>query len=294
MKYISTKSASEILLSMIALFVASGFNPISIQGATIPTITVPQKTIVVYNVDIGFKTSAMSSVDVIDEPTYKRIGIVLGDSLLLKAVLTPDITLPSGKFSWSGIQSGNGQTISPNITHVGLNSESVSVGGKTKTALITALAVDSPNEYYWTATHPIAAAAIFVSLAPAAEAWAASANTINNWGDSYLHNGRADAARHAYWNVLMSFSSLVGPSLAQEAGLAHEKTNLEDNGPHNETVMDLINNQGGLNIAAGLPLDASEIIQQSAVVGAVNAGNLVILDDMSNSPPAGLLQPSNL
>ena len=188
---------------------------------------------------------------------------------------------------------GSGQTISVVFDRIGPNNEVLTIGGRVKTAVASAFDIQPPNEDQWAALHPVAAAWIYVSLASNAGNWAASANSTNSWGDPELHNGRADAARHAYWNVLMAFSSLVGPGLAQQAGFAHERSNFENNAPHNEIAMDLTNNQGGLAIATALPPDSSVAQQQAAVVNAITTGSLVILDTLENSPPEGLLQPSN-
>lgn len=266
------------------------------KASTVSKITFPKKTITVFGVNVGFKNSGMTAEKTIPEPSVQRIGVLLGDEIGFKGILTPDVTIAGSRFSWSGAQAGNGQSISATISRIGPNNQTLAVGGKVKTAVALAFDVQPPNEDQWAFLHSAAAAYIYFSLKPAAESWAASANSTYNWGDPALHNGRADAARHAYWNVLMAMSSIVGPDLAQQAGIAHERTNLEDsaNPPHNETSMDLTNNQGGLSIAASLPADASETQQQSAVVSAINAGSLVILDDLANiAPYPGLLQPSN-
>lgn len=266
------------------------------DAATVTKITLPKKTITVFGVDVGFRNSGMTTEKVIPQPDIQRIGVLLGDTIGFKGVLTPPITIADSRFSWSGVQLGSGQTISATITRVGPNSQTLSVGGKEKTAVSVAFDVQPPNEDQWAFVHPVAALYIYFSLQSSAFDWAASANSTYSWGDSQLHNGKADAARHAYWNVLMAMSSIVGPDLALQAGYAHERTNLEEvsNPPHNETAMDLTNNWAGISIAASLPSNASETQQQSAVVNAINAGSLVILDDLTNSSPyPGLLQPSN-
>ena len=106
-----------------------------------------------------------------------------------------------------------------------------------------------------------------------------------------IHNGRADAARHAYWNVLMTIEMNV--TTAAGAATSHERTNFQQDAPHNEIVMDLENNAAGRTIGSGLPSDASRTVCQNAVVNNLNTGMLTILDDLGNVNEVGLLQPSN-
>jgi hypothetical protein len=91
----------------------------------------------------------------------------------------------------------------------------------------------------------------------------------------------------------MTLDSWVGSILAAEVSTAHERTNIEDDGPHNESVMDQMNNADGRRIAGGLPADATRAQVQDAVIGALNAGDLRYLDDLENAQERGLIQPSN-
>ena len=75
---------------------------------------------------------------------------------------------------------------------------------------------------------------------------------------------------------------------AEGLATAHEKTGLDDGSPHNETVMDLENNADGRGLGG-----ANRVALQNAVIGALNAGTLTILDDLGNANEVGLLQPSN-
>ena len=53
------------------------------------------------------------------------------------------------------------------------------------------------------------------------------------------------------------------------------------------------NNLHGRTIAGGLPPNPSRTDCQDAVISALNAGTLTILDDLTNPNEVGLLQPSN-
>ena len=105
-----------------------------------------------------------------------------------------------------------------------------------------------------------------------------------------LHNGRADAARHAYWCGIMTLDW----NSEDAAGLstAHEVTNLGDNGPHNESVMDLTNNAFGIGFASGQ--NATRVTVSNAIFGALNNNLLTILNDYDNNEGSAFLKPSNL
>lgn len=124
------------------------------------------------------------------------------------------------------------------------------------------------------------------ALADEASDWAQANATILGGG---LHNGKADAARHAYWNVLMSVE--MDKFTAEGAGTAHERTGIENGYPHNETVMDLHNNDVGRSISS--ELTTNRTVCQHAVINALNSGTLWIMDDLSNANEVGLLKPSN-
>jgi outer membrane protein assembly factor BamB len=105
------------------------------------------------------------------------------------------------------------------------------------------------------------------------------------------HNGRADAARHAYWNLLMTQD--IGSFPAASFGLAHEVTDLAQGNPYNESVMDQRNNAVGRQLARELPTNATEADSQKAVIDALNQGRLWILDDPANANRDSTLIPSN-
>ncbi len=247
--------------------------------------------VTVVGVELGFQNSKMSSPKVIDpqdSPKDVRIGVIKEDSITFKAILTPDITLKNEQYNWSGEKPGIGPEISVIFDTTSDRNEFLAVLGTTKLATTTVIYVPSPNETSWGITHPVETSIIFFFLKPEAESWVnANAGLIGGG----LHNERADAARHAYWNVIMTVD--LDAATAEGAATAHERTNLEQGGPHNEIVMDMENNAHGRSIAGGLPPDPNRTTCQNAVISALNTGTLTILDDLTNSNEIGLLQPSN-
>ena len=101
--------------------------------------------------------------------------------------------------------------------------------------------------------------------------------------------GRTDAARHSYWNGLMTM--WWGEDDAEGLATAHEVTNLSDNADHNSIVMDLENNATGRALV--VDPDMTNVELDAAVRNALNADQLVIMDEISNPQEEGLLQPSN-
>ena len=103
------------------------------------------------------------------------------------------------------------------------------------------------------------------------------------------HNGRTDAARHAYLTGILT----IDWNAADAEGLstAHEVDNLNDNYPHNETVMDLENNAVGITLVTGSSMTRAQL--DTAVRAALNNGELTILVDLTNTEWKGLLKPSN-
>jgi hypothetical protein len=71
---------------------------------------------------------------------------------------------------------------------------------------------------------------------------------------------------------------------------AHERSNLDNGDPHNESAMDMENNAVGRSLPSGSPTRAQ---LQTSVTNALNAGTLRILDDLPNVHEVGLLKPSN-
>jgi hypothetical protein len=244
----------------------------------------------VEKVELGFQNSKMEApkiIDPLDPPKNVRIGVIKGDSITFKAMLTPDITLEDENYIWSGQKTGTGAEISIIFNTTGNRNEFLSCLGVTRTATTTVFDIPPPNKYIWAILNPFTWPKV-QSLGEEAYEWAMINQASLGGG---IHNGRADAARHAYWNVLMA--SEINATDAEGASTAYERSNLEEGGPHNEIIMDMENNAAGRVIAGGLPPNPSRTVSQNAVISALNGGILTILDDLTNFNEVGLLQPSN-
>ncbi|HRT29856.1 MAG TPA: hypothetical protein P5527_08690 [Kiritimatiellia bacterium] len=240
-------------------------------------------------VDLEFQNSHMSAgklIDPLSPPRDVRVGVVQGDTVKFKAKLTSTVTLQNGDYVWAGMQSGNGPEIDITFSSVGTHSEQLQVlGCQDRMGRTTVVSVTGSGEAAWMAIHP----QYWISaprLRDEALAWASNNQAALGGG---VRNGRADAARHAYWNAIMTFDWNAAD--AEGLATAHEKTGLDNGAPHNETVMDLENNADGRAIGGGGSTNRVQL--QNAVIAALNAGTLTILDDLGNANEVGFLQPSN-
>lgn len=259
-------------------------NVIFVYSAEIPSIVLPEKEFVVFQLELAFRNSKMITAKIIDHLEYKRVGIYKGDILNFEAVLTPKVTLNDEQYNWSGEKVGTSPSISITFNTTGNITETLTCSQITRSAIITVVYVSPPNRDDWSSTHPVKAALVWL-LAQEAQQWAGY--YVSEGG----HNGRGDAARHAYWNVLMTVEMDV--ETAEGAATSHERSNYEESGSHNEIVMDLENNDAGRNIGTGLSPGATRTDCQNAVINSLNEGNLTILDNLNNENEIGLLQPSD-
>lgn len=158
----------------------------------------------------------------------------------------------------------------------------VTVKGMSRTAIAKVMEIPPPDEVEWTAQH-LSDATLAYLAGDKAKAWAEGLcqHPIKAW------NCRADAVRHAYWMALMIHEYGLSSATAVAAATAHERTNVEQGDPHNETVMDMENNLKGLGVPGG-----SETAMQNAVLAMADRGELTVLDELSNGQERGLLVPS--
>ncbi len=204
-----------------------------------------------------------------------RIGVLLNDSVDFRAKFPTGHLPQSSEISWSGEQTGTGDSINVAFNAVGAKEMRMNVrGSETNSASITVANPTGLGEAAWLAPRPW-----YYFAAPAlrdeARAWASG------------ENNEGDARRHAYWNAIMTtdWNSADAEGLAT----AHEVSGLST-AQHNSVPMDLENNTAGR--AIGSP-GATRASLKAAVVGALNSGGLIILDNPTNSNEVGLLQPSN-
>ena len=239
-------------------------------------------------VDLEFKNDRMSSwkSTSVKPSVQARIGVIKGDTIDFRVCGGGSASDSSG-LSWtSNDQSiGSGASLSHTFDATGSYSIEVASGalslGKT---MVTVDEATGPGQYRWIAEN-LDRALSANGLQNEALGWAR--NNAASLGGG-LHNGNADAARHAYWSGIMT----IDWDSADAAGLgtAHEVTNLNENGKHNETVMDLENNADGISMASAPDMTRARL--QSAIQSALNAGSLTILEDLDNPNGSGLLQPT--
>ncbi|MFW6162377.1 MAG: DUF6973 domain-containing protein [Planctomycetota bacterium] len=263
-----------------------------------------------HQVTLAFQTLKMQdagvppkALDPLDPPQDVRIGVVRNDRIAFHALLSPTLSLDRGACRWR--LRGSRRTVNARGQHftaafdgpVGDYTLSLSCLGVEREARISVVEVPEPNQLDW-ALKPRnwLAAPIVRALGLHADAW--SRGVEDELGGGY-GNGRTDAARHAYWHALVVIT-FGGTRIAREAGIAHERSNLEIGMPHNTIVMDLENNAAGRAVGQSLlpevlilPPDLQRLAAQTAVIQALDAGQLTILDDLDNPHERGLLKPSD-
>jgi len=94
-----------------------------------------------------------------------------------------------------------------------------------------------------------------------------------------IHNGTADAVRHAFWSALNARD--LGAEKAEEIGDAHED---KSDQPADEKVMDEHNNEVGIEIGAN-NRDASDVEIFEKVLEALDAGRLQVDPGKPLTPP---------
>ncbi|MDD5704866.1 MAG: hypothetical protein PHR35_03010 [Kiritimatiellae bacterium] len=225
-------------------------------------------------------------------PATAQIGVIPGDMIKFHARLTPSVTLAATDYLWEEPETGTGT--GPDFavsTSPGVGAwypvKLTVLSSTTREREIRAVHVGLTDDVSWGLLHPNR---VFVSptvyeLRDEALAWASANETALGGG---IHNGRADAARHAYWNAIMTADWNV--SDAEGLAEAHERSNIDNGEPHNESAMDMENNAVGRTLPSGSPTRAQ---LQTAVENALDAGALSILDCLPNVNEVGLIKPSN-
>jgi len=219
-----------------------------------------------------------------------RLGHLVGDTIRFgrnwDPYLDPDFS--DEEYVWSGVRSGTGKTIEVVFNTASELSETLTVKSVTRTAVAKVMDIPPPNQDEWASAHPWAAALVWSASREASD-WAENLcqHQVKAW------NCRADAVRHAYWTALMIKCYGLSAQNALGASTAHERTNVERGGNHNEVVMDMENNLIGIALAAKLPRGAGRTDIQNAVRAAADSGSLTVLDEISNRAERGLLVPSS-
>ena len=259
----------------------------------IPPIVLSRKTFTIYNAHVSFKNSRMSSFRDLadDELAFKAIGIISGDRIVLKAGVIPEsLPFADTDFFWHGEQESFGQTAEFTLVRVGPFVQKLKIDGRPALTIpFQSVGVDGLSENMWCVLHPVSCSQVFLTSQDAGDWVAVNHNELGQ----DTHNGRADAARHAYWNVRMVAEGLSSDAIIG-ATMAHEVMNIHDQDePSNEAAMDMLNNAAGLQIGLGLGVGTSVEQSAAAVISALEIGRLIILDNIDNTAGSSLIMPSN-
>jgi hypothetical protein len=250
----------------------------------------------VEDLSLFFRSPAMLELDELISQPYgnesKRIGILVGDQVGFSVVTKPASIELLSEIVWT-------PPILPSyirtFNEAGTFHQTVAVRNESKTATITVRERPNTlgcfNSAYWPYF-------LMIYLTYAVEARDISDNLIK---PSACDNGRHNAVKHALWNAIMSWE-FKSRDFALTMSSCHEADGLlSREARHNETVMDLENNEIGATIGT-LPVSRSDLAIK--VISALDngAGDLTILDEDCNGPvnswsrrvyETGLLMPSN-
>lgn len=287
------------------------------------TLPQPRKKFRLHAVHVAYKTVPSNPPKPVEHPEYQQIGTMVSQEpnsqIHVLAHFDPQLVLPDNRFTWSGAAAGQAQTIPLSYGSEGNRAISVTVddkngADKTRSAIIRTRFVSAATEGSLCTTESPTAPLCPIVFGDAllASNWSASETANVRWGwlnATGADNGRSNAAKHAYWNVLMVRD--IGAPNARIFADAHERDpaggglggfGLNDGTPHNGVVMDLDNNGSGRTIGSNLnfetvfPMD--DFDGQTAVVNAILGGGLTVMDDAGpqnsgNVNAQGLLQPSD-
>jgi hypothetical protein len=218
---------------------------------------------------------------------YVYVPAFVGDIIKFQVNIPSGVSLDNSAFSWGGMQTGTGSTITVTVTsNTSYQQLTLSYNG-VPTNVINFYVLPLPTgltDVQYAAAVALAdpiAAAFLIPDKNDALAWRPSATNHNNIGD---------AERHCYWVALMTRD--VGSFIALGLSTAHEFTGLSSpSDVHNEDIMDLHNNgMGPRQTSSSFDSDAT---LQANTVATANAGNLYYLDDIPNPEGRGLLITTN-
>lgn len=305
--------------ALLVLAILARVAPLSFLHAEDKVLPKQQKKIHLHAVRVAFKHTGMSNPKTIGLPNQDP-GVLKGDSLNLSAILQPPLTLPNNRFTWSGSATGSGPAISPVFDILG--NRTITLGVRDQNANIDkTVAVEVRVRL----VGPEKESDICPSAVPDDCGFAfLDSLLVRDWveggdlavalgfprGPCNSDDGKCNAAKHAYWNLLMVRDTDL--AFATRVATAHERyssgyfftseSGLDVGAQHNSVVMDLENNVTGRAIAndmqfsSALPLgdEPGKLI----IVTEVLAGQLTKLDSSSNltntNPQgSGLLEPTN-
>lgn len=248
------------------------------------------------NVKFGNKFMGNDGWKIIDKP-YKYIGAYTGDSIRLKVEMEtpPGVQINFDSIDWHGenVNSGDQQiNIScdtPGQKEINLE---VTIFEKKINRVVKIYVIEKPtgvNDERYAFDHKsfslIAAYKNLVGNGATLEPSIWAAKQYNTVGQ---HNTIADAARHAYWNCLLT--RYCDKEYAKGLTYAHEVGTKDD--LFIEVIMDLHNNAEG-RTAVNHEHTSDNSCCQNAIIKAVSDGVTLYLDDIENKDKSALLQPTN-
>lgn len=242
--------------------------------------------ITLLKVDLEFQNSEMSDwKNVKPDPSIEtRIGVIRGDEIDFR--IADSSSIPASQLSWSGEEEGTGDSISITFDELGEREVVLEIADtEVARAIVTVAEPTGPGEATWMALHLSRAGTAFAIRDEATE-WAQT--NLDSLGGGWT-NGPADAARHSYWNGLMTM--WWGEEDAEGLATAHEVSGLSGTADHNSTVMDLENNASGRAFVTDPDMTRGEL--DTAVRNALSSSQLVVMDEITNVEERGLLQQSN-
>lgn len=280
------------------------------------TKSLPKKKITVPPVQIAYKNDRMSEPLPITREN-QHPGVIVGDALNFVAIISADMPQDGSRYSWSGTATGEGVARSVPYNVHGDPTMTLSVFDRNSNqnkffVETTRVRFVGPEKETDICPSSLAEINLLCSLAVldanSADEWAESGEMATSLGFTQggpctADDGKCNAAKHSYWNLLMVRDT--GESFAARLATAHERlsfgfvffdTGLDAGSAHNSVVMDLDNNAKGRNIARNMTFETSAPNQdgpgKAAIVSAVNGGAMTKLDPLPN-PNSGPFRSSS-
>jgi len=311
--------ALDVVFAM-SLFIAATAQPADIVKPQ------PRKKINVPAIRIAYSHPGMTEPRVINR-SNQNPGVIVGDTLEFTAVLVSGTaSLESSRFSWTGSAVGEGGQIYKTFDSAGSDTLTLNVFDRNSNRVKSFAATTRVRYVGPEKETDICPSVEFVKCTAAAadaglaESWAFNGDMAESLGfprgECTVDDGKCNAAKHAYWNVLMVRDT--GDPFASRLAVAHERysagfiffggvSGLNAGSAHNSVVMDLDNNLSGraiastINFTSSLPLGDStgKTIVSAAVkagfVGSLPMTKLNTSSDVKKTNPegSGLLEPTN-
>lgn len=281
----------------------------------------PKKTIKVPAVQLAYKNDRMNEPLLIKREEQQP-GAIVGDALNFVA-MGADLPTDSSRYTWSGFVTGEGIAKTAIYSVNGDPEMTLSVFDRNsnrnksfveKTRVRFVGPETEPDICIAGNIIEVANCAIVLIDSQLADEWSETggmgARLGFGAGPCNADDGKCNAAKHAYWNLLMVRDTNL--DFATRLATAHERFSngyffINDSGidagsAHNSIVMDLANNLVGRNLFGSFPSNTAwpnhDEQGKTEIVSLINIGVLTIMDPLPN-PNSGphisssFLVPSN-